>query len=124
MYSKYLEMIVPCFDYVAWDGFGSTNDDHRDVTNGSDIEMGSRTQTQNGDRHSQERFPLLLSESSSMGDGDGSGSVIRGRVPLINSMESDLDGAEDLISNNDETMPSASPRFGTSVLRRAGAGNE
>ena len=123
MYSKYLEIIVPCFDYVAWDGFGSTNDDHRDVTNGSDIEMGSRTQTQNGDLHSQERFPLLLSESSSMGDGDGSGSVIRGRVPLINSMESDVDGAEDLISN-DETIPSASPRFGTSVLRRPGAGNE
>jgi hypothetical protein len=122
LYSKYLAMVVPCIDYVAWNGHGKIPSANNDAHDG-DVEMGAHTQAQNGDHHSQERLPLLMTQSSSVSD--GSGIAIRGRVPMINSMESDLSGAEDLIDNNDVAMPSASPRFGTSVLRRAGgAGNE
>ena len=122
LYSKYLAMIVPCIDYVAWNGHGRIPSANIDDAHGEDLEMGSRIQAQNG--HSEERLSLLMTQSSSVSD--GSGIAIRGGVPMINSMESDGSGAEDLIDNNDVAMPTASPRFsfGTSVLRRAGgAGN-
>lgn len=116
-YSKYLEIFVPCLDHVAWSRHGNVNDVQEDSSHGEDLEMGQRFRVQNGDRH--ERFPLLLSQSSSVSA--GSGRAIRGRVPLINSMESDLDGTDDWIRNNsEETIPAASTRFGASVLRRTG----
>lgn len=116
-YSKYLEKVFPCIDYVAWDGLESADDEHGEEYNYDDIEMGSRNRTQMEERRSQERFPLLLSQSSTVSDDERSSSAIRGRVPLINSMESDIDGTDDLIRHDEESMPSASPRFGTSVLR-------
>ncbi len=125
--SKYLVNFAPCINYVSWNEDGQMPSANNDglMLNDNDLEMGSIIQAQNGERHIQERIPLLFSQSSSVSDNDGSGIAIRGRVPLINSMESDLDGPDDLIRNNEETMPSASLRFGTSVLRRAGgAGSE
>jgi hypothetical protein len=125
--SKYLENFAPCINYVSWNNVGKMPSPNNDglMLNGDDLEMGSITQAQNGEQHIQERIPLLFSQSSSVSDNDGSGIAIRGRVPLINSMESDLNDPDDLIRNNEVTMPSASPRFGTSVSRRAGgAGNE
>ena len=133
-YSKYLEMLVPCIDYVAWDIEGDIPDGRtqslrrnsrrlsrsiHDEDN-NDLEMGSHYNTQNGGHSNHhERFPLLSSESSSMSG--GSSTAIRGRVPLINTMESDLDGAEDLVNSNEEVVPAASSqRFGASLSRRTG----
>jgi len=134
-YSTYLEMFVPCIDYVAWDREGELPDaSHgpnvlrpntaqrrlsRSSSNNDDLEMGSHFQSQSGGHTSEERFPLVSSQSSSMSG--GSSTAIRGRVPLINTMESDLDGDGDLVvRNNDESVPAASSRFGASLSRRAG----
>lgn len=132
-YSMYMEMFCPCIDYVMWDREGEIPDGSASSsqnvyrqnstrggisqTNSDDLEMGTQFQTQNGGHHGEERFPLLSSQSSTMSG--GSSSVIRGRVPLINTMESE-DGAGDLVGNNEESMPSASSRFGASLSRRAG----
>jgi len=134
-YSTYLEMFCPCIDYVIWDREGEIPDGSASSSqnvyrqnnarggisqtnsNSDDLEMGSHFQTQNGHR-GEERFSLISSQSSSMSG--GSSSAIRGRVPLINTMESDLDGAGDLVRNNEESVPAASSRFGASLSRRAG----
>ena len=84
--------------------------------------MGSNFQTQNGGNNSEERFPLLPSHQSSSMSG-GSSTAIRGRVPLINTMESNLDDAGDLVMGNEESMPAASTRHGASLSRRAGSGS-
>ena len=92
---------LPCLQcgWRWWWGRGSSSDD--------DLEMGT---TRNG----EERYPLLSSQSSSM----SGGSTIRGRVPLINTMESDLGDAGDVVAN--EEVPAVStPRFGASLSRRA-----
>mmetsp|Transcript_19461 Transcript_19461/g.41622 ORF Transcript_19461/g.41622 Transcript_19461/m.41622 type:complete len:613 (-) Transcript_19461:41-1879(-) len=136
-YSTYLEIAIPCIDYVAWDGRGEIsnriassspavlrpNNAHGRLTrnnrSNNDLEMGSHFHRLNGGDASEERFPLLSSESSSM-SGAGS-SAFRGRVPRINRMESDLDGAEDLlVRNNEGSVPASSTRFSASLSRRAG----
>ena len=109
-------MLIPCIDYVAWNGEGEISDGSSSVlrpntsrgsSSDDDLEMGT---TRNG----EERYPLLSSQSSSM----SGGSTIRGRVPLINTMESDLGDAGDLVAN--EEVPAVStPRFGASLSRRA-----
>lgn len=141
-YATYLKMFVPCIDYVAWDSDGeipgsnalnSPNDlsrqnslrrsSHSNSGNHEDLELGSDFPTQNRGHSSQERFPLLSSQSSSM-SGGGNSNAIRGRVPLINTMESDLDDAEDMNRADDVSVPFASsPRFGASLSRRAGGSN-
>ena len=123
--SRYLGLVFPCIDYVAWDEEGEIRNDsssaaprrnsERNASDG-DVEMGSHFQAQNGSNSSEERFPLLSQQSSSM----SGGSRIRGRVPL-NAMDSELSGASDLVETSDEAMPSASSsRFGASLSRRAG----
>jgi len=102
------------------------NDDH-----GGDVEMGgssSRYPTQNGIHGStptssnEERFPLLSAQYSSMSNH----SAIRGRVPLMNSMDSDImDGADDsdlVTQSNESSVPAASSRFGGASLSRRGGG--
>eukprot|EP00578_Thalassiosira_sp_NH16_P030720 CAMPEP_0181078270 /NCGR_PEP_ID=MMETSP1071-20121207/1395_1 /TAXON_ID=35127 /ORGANISM="Thalassiosira sp., Strain NH16" /LENGTH=180 /DNA_ID=CAMNT_0023159571 /DNA_START=1320 /DNA_END=1862 /DNA_ORIENTATION=+ len=131
-YSIYLEKYFPCIDYVTWDGDGCVsgsqsvfraNASRGGITsqinsNGDDLETGSQShQSRNRDHYGEERFPLLSSQSSSM---SGGSSNIRGRVPLINTMESDLEGAGDVVRNNEDSMPAASSRFGASLSRRVG----
>ena len=109
-----MEMIIPCISYVAWDRDGNIPDgssggqasSRRNTNNegneeDGDLEMGS----------SNERYPLLSSSQSSL-NGDDS-AIIRGRLPVMNAMESGDD------SGVEESMPRSASRLGN-LSRRAG----
>jgi len=154
VYSTYLEMLLPCIDYVSWssqgeicDGSAPSNISNHRPNNASrggrlsrnnsrhdDLEMGNsshRFQMQNGGQYASGEnlsYPLLSSSqsSSTSGGNNGTTTAIRGRVPRMNAMESDLDNGVDdneLVDrrNAASVMPTASsPRFGASLSRRAG----
>eukprot|EP00804_Cyclotella_cryptica_P010667 CCRYP_005466-RA/>CCRYP_005466-RA protein AED:0.00 eAED:0.00 QI:248/-1/1/1/-1/1/1/140/592 len=132
--SMYLEMLLPCVDYVAWDGEGNihdTNASHlstrqnnsqfgssRNETDEGDFEMGQTSYIESNDNvdfstsqrpSSAERRPLLSHATDSTLSNESS--VIRGRVPFINSMDSDLDDIG-------QTMNNAGSRFDGSLSRR------
>jgi len=118
-YSSYLGKFLPCLDYVAWDENGNidertaffpSNQPRRTSSrvvgdsNDNDLEMGSSGL-------STERIPLFSrSNSSSSG-----GSVIRGRLPLMNTMDSDLSESE--VSQ----IAASTSRYGSGLSRRVGA---
>ncbi|KAL7546853.1 hypothetical protein ACHAWF_010184 [Thalassiosira exigua] len=120
-YSQYLVMLVPCLDYVAWDseglipervsGSSYANSSNHPVGHG-DLETGSNFQTHNGGQGHDS--PLLPSQSS----------AIRGRLPHINTMESELSDASDLARANEESVPAASSRYGPGLSRRGGPGSQ
>ena len=124
-HSACMKLLFPCIDYVGWDevgdiivndGRGGGTTPRRRNGNDGDLEDG-------GGHHPGEEGaipPLLSSSRSSLSD-RGIRSAIRGRVPRMDSNDSDdfLDGAEDLVVNNEETMPLAAPsRFGALHSRR------
>ena len=106
LYSTYIGMVLPCLDYVAWDeegeilGPSDTNittpnprlDSSDTETDLNDLETGQTSHSTNG-----ERRPLLPSATDSTLSND---SRIRGRVPFINSMESDFDDGASSNANN------------------------
>jgi len=119
-HSACMKVLFPCVDYVAWDEVGDIIADggrgggtpRRRNGNDGDLEDGGHHPGEEG------AMPLLSSRSSLS---DRGGSAIRGRVPRMDSNDSDDldDGAEDLVANNEETMPLASPsRFGALHSRR------
>lgn len=133
--SVYLDMVLPCIDYVAWDGEGDIYNAHsshlstrrsnsqfgnsRHETDEDDLEMGPSSYMESIDNvdfsTSQrpsvavERRPLLSHASDSTLSNESS--VIRGRVPFINSMDSDLDDIGQTINN-------LGSRFDGSLSRR------
>ena len=136
-YTIYLGIILPCLDYVAWDEEGDIHDPNtpdvatrhsrveysREENNNLDeIEMGQQTSSYSAESNdiaeysdSQrptavvERQPLLShATDSTLSNGS---SVIRGRVPFINSMDSDFDDGSSA-ANNPET------RMNGNLLRR------
>ena len=105
LYSTYIGMVLPCLDYVAWDEEGKIHDPSDasippNPRHGSsdmeselnDLETGQTSPSANG-----ERRPLLPSTTDSTLSND---SRIRGRVPFINSMESDFDDGASNNTNN------------------------
>ena len=114
-YQYMMEMIIPCISYVAWDRDGNIPDGN------SGGQVSSRRNTDNEDEEhgdlemaSNERYPLLSSSQSSLSGDDST--VIRGRLPVMNAMES----GDSNDSGIEESMPtSASSRLGN-LSRRAG----
>ena len=133
--SNYLGMFIPCLDYVAWDRDGNIYDvsassepnslrrnvssmerDTNDESSDGDLEMGSSgLPSVQHSMNSTDRSPLLSQSSSSM---SGS-SIIRGRVPLMNAMDSDINDDGDMLSNS-ASMPAVPSRFGAGLSRRGG----
>lgn len=115
-YSIYLGMVVPCLDYVSWDNEGEIHDPSEpaaasrliDRENNLDrLESNQTSFSESNDiadySDSQqpttivERRPLLSRTTESTLSNDSS--VIRGRVPFINSMESDFDDGSSNANN-------------------------
>jgi len=116
-YQYMMEMIIPCISYVSWDRDGN-------IPNGiSSGQTSSRRNTDNEDEENNdlergstnERYPLLSSSHSSL-NGDDS-TVIRGRLPVMNAMESGDD------SDVEESMPTSASRLGN-LSRRAGGSSQ
>jgi len=122
-YQYMTEMIIPCISYVSWDRDGNIpngssggqassrrNTDNEDEEN-NDLEMGPMN---------NERYPLLSSSQSSL-NGDDS-AIIRGRVPVMNEMES---GDSNDSGVEESSMPSSasSSRLGN-LSRRTGGSSQ
>jgi hypothetical protein len=112
-YSTYLKVFVPCIEYVAWDEHGEIPNGRggtpqRNGSGEEDLEMSSLLRAQREGHSSEgETFPRDSSHSSLSG---GSNNAIRGRVPIMNSIDSDMD--------LEGTVPAASSRF-VALQRRA-----
>lgn len=107
---KYVNMLVPCIDYVSWNGDGELADGSVTTgsvtTGGGNQSMHTRTNNSSNDvdiemggssNNNAERYPLLSSSSqqssSLIMSNSGSSSddnAIRGRIPIFSSSESDL----------------------------------
>jgi hypothetical protein len=119
-WSTYLGLVLPCLDYVSWEGQGNFRESHAPTTNSqfgnsrmesNELEMGQSSYLESNDMANNlslpqssvilERRPLLAHNTDSTLSDESR--VIRGRVPFINSMESDLD--DRLSVSNVESRP-------------------
>ena len=91
---------------MAWNEFGEIPNGRE----GAPQRYEHDTDLENGGHSSDDAVPQYLSRS-----------IIRGRVPRMDSSDSDLDGADDLAGyTNEETMPATQLRFGARPSRRPG----
>jgi hypothetical protein len=104
-YSTYLKIYVPCIDYVAWNELGEIPNGREETPLRDEDEI----DLENGSNSIEDTLPPYSSHS-----------VIRGRVPRMDSSHSDLVEAEDLVEYNEETVPAAPLRFGALLSRRPG----
>ena len=102
--SIYVGTLVPCLDYVSWDGVGKMKDERTAVHSYPRTARGDGDDVESGTGPSGSS-PLVHSESSE-------GFNVRGRIPS-RALESDL-----IDDANTSSMDQTTQRFGSSLSRR------